>query len=70
MTGKAQITANIYESKILKYAIMSKISLTVSWVHQDALNRAFQKSVQKNYASSKNNCNESPSNYSLTAGRK
>ena len=41
MTGKAQITANIYESKILKYAIMSKISLTVSWVHQDALNRAF-----------------------------
>lgn len=41
MTGKAQIIANIYESKILKYAIMSKISLTVSWVHQDALNRPF-----------------------------
>ena len=37
---KAQIIANIYESKmykILAYAITSKISLTVAWVHEDAV---------------------------------
>ena len=41
MTGKAQIKANIYESKKLKYSVMSKISLTLAWVNQDTLNRPF-----------------------------